>query len=514
MKVSKLSIKFYPNINITDKIPIYAKKTLEQEILLIKYHFKCLFENIKVNENNINSDILKNTGIFKIGRNPKEGIGFIGEQSNYIITIPHNDILNFTSLNKITGDAESIITIDKEIFSKRSKIKNDISVEEEFDDIISMCESRLITLKQKLQSFSQPYIPSGNERNTLSKINQIMKTKRKITKISDAAKLNNSEMQTIKSISGKYAEIKEIFKKFNNPTTASNVRTYYKNYITSKSNRAAFSFKDIGPANEDITISLIIHRGKSYTVLKVSGQNNPPFALVISPDGEVQKNLPYIEKTTISTRKRKDSVPDYYETAELDKLNISKYLDCIEKELELFRNHAANWHKKQIDFIAEHTNINIGSTKKFTNKINKIFNSVEKLKENIKKHYQYLNYCQTFMKENNINIEFSRRGLRFEEITPEKYDIRVTFPTILNERVTQRVILDGEEIKDSFFIIGEKLLKLDIKKYTNAFSHPTRQRYYHSQEYVDNSRLGEYIDLMEKYLNRANRVITNKSTQA
>ena len=66
MKVPKISVQYFPNRNITSQIPSFVKKSIEQELGIIKYHFKTLFEDIKIPELDVDSDILKSSGIFKI----------------------------------------------------------------------------------------------------------------------------------------------------------------------------------------------------------------------------------------------------------------------------------------------------------------------------------------------------------------------------------------------------------------------------------------------------------------
>lgn len=515
MKVPKISVQYFPNRNITSQIPSFVKKSIEQELGIIKYHFKTLFEDIKIPELDVDSDILKSSGIFKIGRNLTEGIGIVGKNYNYSITCPEADIFKLYYLNKITGDPERIITINKGEFLERTKLKQTDFIDENIEEALQECDSNLIKLKQKvLKTIPQPYIPTNAERETLDSVNQVLRTSKTITRVSDAAKLDEPEMEMITSILDRYKEIKDAFKKFNNPTTASNVRTYYKNYNRAESNSTTMSFRNIGPNNENITTSFIVHGGKPYTVIKVSPNNDMPFAFVISSDGVVQKNLPFVQKRTAYAKKRKDSVPDFYDKEELKSKNIKQYLDCVNEEFIKYRDHAVNWRKQQLDFVAEHTNVNVGSTKMFTRKIDNIFNSIENLKGNIRKHYEYLAYSDSYLRSKNINIEFSRRGVRFEKITPEKYDLRLTFPSLQGKRVAQILVMNGDNIKESFYIIDEKLLKLDFKHVNTAFIHADRQRYYYPQKYIDNSRLGEYIDLMGKYLNRANRVMMNKPPES
>lgn len=515
MKIPGLKIiQSLPGRNVTNSLSKHSHAQIEGDINLIEYSFKVLYQDFKLPKCEIAQDVLQNLGITHIGETAAEGIRIIGRENNHLVSSPKPNIIRIAYLNKINGEAERIISIyDKKTFYEQTNLSHLEDFEENISDTLDFLNWRLIGLRQKITPpVPKPYIPEKNQRENLEKLNKTLtKPKRNIVPIPEVF-LDENGIQHTKDIISKFSSIKEAFKKFNNDATRYNVRTYYPNYISADSSINTYAFKEIGPNKENISISLLTNKGKNYVMLKAYDNNNVS-AFVISENGAIQKNMPYENIITPKSHKRYDSVPEYYTQTELDRSNLSEYLACADNELKFFEEHALNWQKKQADFAAYHSINEAGSTADFTPKINRIFNSIEKLKENIRKRFAYLSDSDEFRQRNNINIDFSRRGVKFSNITPEKYDLRLTFPTVLGKRAVQLLLMEGENVKQSFYILDEKLVKVDIKKANDSFTHPTRQIYYHTQDYIENSRLEEFLTLISRALNRANKIVSEAAIE-
>lgn len=500
-------IQSLPGRNLTEQVSIHTKTQIKSDIGSIGYCFKVLYQDLNLPKCEIAQEVLQKLGITHIGKTLEEGIRIIGRKSNHIISSPKPNLIRLTYLNKINGEAERIVSIyDKETFYEQTKFARLDDFEDDVSETLDFLNWKLISLRQKATPpVPQPYIPTKDQKENLDKINKALnKPKTDIVPVTDVF-LGENETKLTKEIIENFTATKDAFKKFNNNVTSYNVRTYYPNYISTDSGINTYAFKAIGPNQENISISLMTHKGKNYVMLKAYDEKKAS-AFVISETGTVQKNMPYEKVYTEKSHKRYDSVPEYYTQAELDKSSLGEYLACVNKELKSFEEHTVNWQKKQVDFIASHTNKDVGSLENLTPKINRIFKSIDKLKENLRKRFPYLSDSEEFRQKNNINIEFSRRGVRFPNITREKYDLRITFPSVQGKRATQILLMDGEEIKQSFYILDEKLVKLEIKKLSDAFTHPNRKIYYHTQEYIENSRLEEFVNLISKTLNRANKI--------
>ena len=505
MRIAGLkNLNIFPVLNITDSISTHSKFMILNEAKSLAYNIGVLFDRLKVQKQRVNQEVLFKCSFVEIGSSPEEGIRLIGNNNNFIITVPEPGNLKLTFLNKTNGDAEKIVTIRNNSFFVQSKKILDENFEDNFEEVLNYIEEKIINLKSKILVKSvKPYIPNKAEQKNLDEINKQLRVYKIRPTTTDFVSLNDFEMDFVKSIIAKYQSIKDLYNKFNNPVTKSNVRKYYKNYDSTKSNANTMFFKEIGPESEDIGIGIITHKSKNFLFINVVPKNETSYAFVISENGSVQKNLPYETVRTPSSKKRHDSFPDFYTEFELKRLNIQKFLECANDELKNFENHTINIQKRQEDFLAYHNNDNIGSLSNQMPKIEKIFSSIEDLKTNIRTRFKYLADSYSLLKDNGINIEFSRRGILFKNFTPENYDLKIIFPKLLNQQAVQIVLLDKDSIVKSFYIIDEKLLKFDIKSLVTAFTHPTRQRYYHSQEYIDNSGLNGYIDSIIKTLRNA-----------
>lgn len=509
-----INLQKFHNYNITDSISVHAQSEMKSQIRSIAYSLKVLYTDLNIPKLEISDSVMQSCGITHIGNTVEEGIRIIGNEHNHIISNPKPNEFRLSYLNKINGQVERIITVQDKSIYEQSKLTRGEDFEDSLSETLDFIEGKLFKFKQKVTpDMPKPFIPNQAESTKLEKINRVLRTPKTAAVLPTGVHLSPEEIQLAKNIAERFNAVKEAFKNFGNDVTRHNVKTYYKNYISSESSINTMTFKNIGINGENMSITLLKHKGEQYLMLRIPDSNNPPKGYIISKEGTVQKNMPYELVHTKFSRKRYDTIPDYYTKSELETSNLNKYLECAEKELKLFEEHTLNWQKKQADFIAEHTNNNIGSTSMYTPKINKIFNSIEKFKENLRKHFPYLSDSEDFRRANDINIEFSRRGIKFPKITPENYDLRITFPSVKGKRASQILVMDGDNIQQSFYILDEKLLKFEVKKLQDAFIHYDRKIYYHPQEYIDSCRLGEYIDLMLKTLNKANRITTSYSPE-
>jgi len=510
MRIAGLrKLQFIQDYDVSDEVSTHFREVLPRAVNSIRYSFKVLFDTLKVQERGISPVVLQKFGITEIGKTQADGIRLLGDEFNHVVYFPERNVLKLVYLSKINGDAQKIITVKNGSLYEQSGIRKSTDFEEDLEEVLSSIDSRLLKFKFDLnQQTVRPYIPTSTEQKKLDEVNRLLRTS-KHPAILDLVCLSKSELDIAESIAKKYNIIKSLYKRFNNNATQYNVRNYYKKYDSKNSTINIMSFKNIGPNGENIGIGSYTHKGENYLMIKVQpdAESQYSYAFVIAKDGTVRKNLPYETVRTQSAKKRHDAIPEYYTQSELNKLNIKGCLECAEAELEKFKNHTLKCINRQVDFAATYNNDNIGSLSEQMPRIDGIFNKLEKLKKNIRGHFEYLADCIPYLKGKNIDIEFSRRGIRLGNVTPEGYDLRITFPSVLCQRANQILIMDGEEIKKSFYIVDNKLLKLDIRNLHDAFTHAKRQRYYHSQEYIDNSGLIDYIGLIEKILKRADNII-------
>lgn len=107
----------------------------------------------------------------------------------------------------------------------------------------------------------------------------------------------------------------------------------------------------------------------------------------------------------------------------------------------------------------------------------------------------------------NLESKQGQPSLIFRKAAPQKEHLFISFPVINNERCTKILLLDkNDEIKKSFLIQGEKLVKFDAKNIHRSARNDT-VFYYHSQSEIDNSALADYLKTIDTKLSKIMRAI-------
>ena len=73
----------------------------------------------------------------------------------------------------------------------------------------------------------------------------------------------------------------------------------------------------------------------------------------------------------------------------------------------------------------------------------------------------------------------------------------------------QILVLNNEEIKDTFYVLENKLLKLKIKTLQGRLKHYDRNLYFYSKDYIEQSPLYKYIDFIQEKLEDINSKLNN-----
>jgi ribosomal protein S13 len=488
-------------INITDKIPVHSTKMLSNEVASLRYITEQLFDVIKIPKSQIPTETLEKFGIKKFSQNITDGIEIFGKECDYRVQIPDRNTIKIALTDKQSGRTKNAFIIQNNNITEEATLKNlskdsDTVIEEALDEI----SSKLIKFKSMMVSkFRNTYIPTAAETKKINEINKTIST----PKIRNTAKIVNShnmltpeETKLCNEILENYNNVKEVFQKFNNPITRSNVKSYYKNYDLTKSNATATAFTLGKGKSLSVTVSAV--KGKTYLTIK-STSKNQDILFSISEDGTIQKNMPYqLETLSTGIKKRKLTQPEYYTKEEIEALKLGKYLELANTELKRLAKHGENWLNKQNKFAAEHTNTKVGTTAIFSAQIENIQKQTEKFKKLLAEKHPHGHGIEKLKEK--YNIEWSKTGIKINDALKGK-DFRLTFPILQGKQATQLLVMKGENIEKSFYILDERLVKFEIKKVSDKITHPNRQLYYHTQEYIDKSELGKYLKIVQSRLN-------------
>ena len=110
-----------------------------------------------------------------------------------------------------------------------------------------------------------------------------------------------------------------------------------------------------------------------------------------------------------------------------------------------------------------------------------------------------------FKDENNISTKLASTAVKFNEITPEGYDLRLSYPKVHDKTATQLLVMKGDKVEDSFYILDNKLLRFKIRDLKDKITHYNRKEYYYDNKYLQESNLPDYLILLQDKLHELNK---------
>ena len=111
---------------------------------------------------------------------------------------------------------------------------------------------------------------------------------------------------------------------------------------------------------------------------------------------------------------------------------------------------------------------------------------------------------QKFKNKNGISTKLASTAVKFDNITPEGYDLRLSFPKVRGSIATQLLVMRGDKIENSFFILYNKLLRFNIKDLNDKINHINRTMYFYDNNYLQESNLHSYLLLLQDKLHELN----------
>ncbi len=486
----------------------YAQNYLTSDLNTLLYNFDRVFDRLIPEQIAAKISTLSKLGIINIGENKTKGIILEGDKYNYHILSPKESFLQINLINKENNQVQQEFSFEKNSDKyKHAGIFSSKELEEFLSDVIDHIDSKIIVLSRNLlqsSNIEKAYIPNTKTKQALGQLNKTLPITNKKEAFENAGRIDATEQEMITTLIEEYFNLKELFTKIPNNASRFNVRSYFKNYDTTTSTTTKMAFKDIGPMGEPLSVTYLSHNNKTYIAVTVTDINNNELQYVISEDGTVQKNRPYIRATYGNSSKNINTKPDYYTQEEINNSKIGNYLVCLIRELKSFEKHTKNWLQEQEDFKKAHSNENIASLKKYNAVIDDIAQNFNKYKLGIMKIIHKFDQRRNFKIKNNISTEMLTNSVLFKHITPEGHDLRLSFPKVHDKTATQILVMNGEKIVKSFYILDNKLLKFNIKKKTDKFVHFNRKMYFYDNKYVEQSNIETYLTLLQNKLKDLN----------
>jgi len=488
---------------------------LKSQLKLLEFNFDRIFAELNPEKLSINKELLSELEINMLGNTKEEGVVIAGKDYNYRI-LRNNGLLFELIDNKLNEVIQTFaFDSEKDGYFQKGNLSEALS-EDNVSELIDFIDSKLVLLKRKLSpKIPKPYIPDKNASEKIAELNKKLRVGPKKEAIKDFGLLDEREKEAVDSILDRLDYLKELYQTIPGNATKYNIRSYYKNYVIPKPGQKTLTFKDIGPMGEPISFYQMSFKNQKYIDISVIDFKDEEINYIISlKDGTVQRNLPYKNGKSNRCAKRRNTAPDYYTREELENSNFYKYLCCFDRELKLFTEHVENWLKIQDDYITYHSNIDVGSLEVFSGVIDDIKKHFDQYKFKLNKYLPVTSDKIVFKEANNIDIGLASKSVIFKKMTMEGHDIKLSFPKIIDKTACQILILDGDKVVKSFYIIDNKLLKFDIKDKNDTFVHSNRNMYFHTKEYVQQANLGKYLCLLHKKLKSVNRKLDSIKRKA
>ena len=448
---------------------------------------------------------LKEIGIKQVGGNTKEGVLITDNEFDYQLFSLSDGYLGF---NILKPDSNQLLRHFRLNNRGKYAISGDFSnlnIEDEITKVIDFVDRKLFDAKKAIKSAPnpQPYIPKQTEKDKIAELKGMSRRQEKAI-VAKAGIVGLKEKELIETINEKFKLIQELYKNISDGRTKYKVKKSYKNYnpqpVANK-----LGFKDIGPSGEDISLFRTSYRNDTHTVITVSDKNGEESIYAISQDiWSVQKNLPSKFVQSPNSGYRICLTPKYYTQKEVDKSNLYSYLSCLNKEMEQFIEHTQNWLNKREERRLIRSNYDVANLDKYNKILDDIHSSFKQYQAKMRKYLRKPNKSRKFKSENNISTKITTTAVKFDNITHDGYDLRLSYPKVRNSVATQLLVMSGDEIKNSFYIINNKLLRFDIKDLNDKITHNNRKFYYYDNKYLQNSNLQDYLLLLKEKLQELN----------
>jgi len=508
MKVSPVS-----NINIKDlaenntAFSKYAQSFLKSQINSVIFNFKELYDKFNIIKFADKKEVLEKFKINHIGQTKEEGLILSFNNFNYHISLTQNNKIQFKitdNKNKKTFQVFEIV--DNKTFNHAGIVEQS-DLEDFISEVIDNIESVLISIKRNMfePARQSTFISSPTTTQKLNDLNNIIQNIKKNNSLGYAVKVNAQEKEMVNSVLNSFLNIRDLYGKIRSDVTKFTLRKNYPAYITEKSFTDRIAFKDAGPLGETMTIFNIVHKHRNYLGLSVETINGDIENYFISQaKGTIQKNLPYLKFKVGDNTKRKNSIPEYYSNEDLNHSKLCSYLSCANRELQNYGKYLENWINNYEIKKVKYSNTNVANLEQYQDVFNNLSKNFKKYILNMRKSFSHSDKRKEFKVNNGISVEPPYDAITFKNLTEAGEDIMLSFPKMNKKRGIRILVLSGDKVKNSFYVLDNKLLKFDIKNIKDRITHYNTNMYFYDEEYLKNSDFEKYLVLTNNKLTDVN----------
>lgn len=485
----------------------YAQRFVLPQVKSTYYILERFFVDISSKDLSATKQKLKSIGIEQIGNNVKEGIIIKGDDCNYHVYSPNGDTLGFDILKHDSNEVLSHFCLNNRSSEYVHSKNFDKNAEDSIIDILDYIDKILLEAKNKfIPSLTpQTYVQKSSTSDMIEKLNKTMRCAPKHAAIKDFGYIDSVEKEIVQAIINKIIAAQKLYNQIPEGYTRSKIKQSYEKYIPQGS-KHKFGFRNAGPSGEDISLYYIEHKKNYYLELTLTNADGNEKKFIINEKpGTVQRNLPYRFSLSGDKASRIYAIPDYYTQKEIEKSDLYSYLKCTNQELESFLDYSKDIIYKRTERNNIRNNVNSATLNKYKYILDDIAANFKNYKMKMRKLPYDTKKRNQFKTENNISTKYATTAVRFDNITTDGKDLRLSLPKVCNTIATQILVMQGDTIEKSYFIYKNRLLRFSINGLNDKIRSDSQTKYFYDENYLEESNLEEYLILLKDKLHELNK---------
>lgn len=484
----------------------YAKKFIKYQIKSTSFALERFFTETGLISQN--EQKLKELGIKQIGKNPQEGVIISDKKYNYHVFSSNDGYLGFNIFKPDSNEVYQRFSVnDKNDNYYYSGNFPELNVEDEISKVLDLVSGKLYDAKRECtpDKIPVPFIQNKTTSDKIEKANRVLRSTVNRVNNKDIGFIGTKENELIESINEKFLLIQNLYKEIKDCRTRWEVKKSYPNYFPQPvANK--LGFKNTGPNGESVSLFKTSCKKNAHTVITITDTEGKETIFAISQEsGTVQKNLPSVSVNSGISEYRIFTTPDYYTQKELDELNPGSYLSCFNEEMEQFIKYTKNRFVEKAKKQLIHSNQNAAILEPYKELLSDIKSNFDEYRTKMRKYLRKSHKNKVFKTENNISTKLASIAVKFDNITTDGCDLRLSYPKVHDKTATQLLVMRDDKIINSFYIINNKLLRFNIKDLNDKITRYDRNMYYYDNEYLQNSNLHDYLILIQNKLHELNK---------
>jgi len=412
----------------------------------------------------------------------EKSIVFSNGKSNFIVSTDGKNSITFQEQSKETGAIEKTLeTANIKVVNQSDSIKRVELAEDFMKKVLDCIDFALLKYRK---------IVSKTENSELIKnvdITPVLSTSENDFVSSENIKqgvLTPELISALNEIEKVYTTIFADLQSLSNPGTRSHLKNAYYNIIKSPRGSRIIGFKKDG---YNMFVNYTNDHTKKYLILQKITEDGICQNLILNKEGKAykQKALPCLKENsaTVEFYTQSEIESDEFKNLVFDaKKELIGYSEFIKEKLDMKDDRDARLSTSQIGTFTPEV---LGLCEEAKDKFNLCKTALATIHDKNKKE-----------KAKDVFGIIARAGspsFILKNVTKEKDDLQISFPIVNGIQCTKILVLEGvDSIKNSFFIMEDKLVKFEAKKLGRSIRIDNKLNYY-SQEELDSFGIDTHL---------------------